>query len=787
MHPLDLKLLRDLGTIKGQVIAVALVMACGLTMMIMARSLVRSLEVTQDAYYRTHRFADVFADLKRAPNSLRPRLAEIPGVAAVDTRVRGALTLDLPGLREPADGTILSLPEDRPPTLNLLYLRKGRVPKTGNRNEVVVSEAFANAHGFNPGDSVEATIYGAREKLEIVGVGLSPEFVFESRPGNPLPDAKRFGVFWMNQRPLAIALNLDGAFNDVIVDLAPGAKPAEVMASLDALLAPYGGLIAFDRGEHPSARQVSDRITILRGFAIAFPVLFLSVAAFMTSAALTRLIRLQREQIAQLKAFGYSASAIGSHYLKFAMVIVLLGSLVGSGAGLWLGHTVTILYRRFFFFPELLFHPDWAALLTGSLAAALVCGLGVSGAVWQAMQLPPAEAMRPEPPAAFRASLLERLGLDRLVSPTMRMALRNIERKPWQSLFTLLGLALATAIPIVPGAMRDGIAYIMEFQWTQAQRQDATVSLIEPGSATAWSAMHHLPGVIASEEFRSVSARLLYGQLDRRVAVTGLPRTAQLNLLLDAQGNPVAMPANGLLLSEKLAEILAVKPGDIVRIEVQEGRRPVLETVVAGTITDFSGLGAYMDIDALRRLMREGSTVSGAHLDVDPARWEEFLAAVKASPRIGALSLTSSARESFNSTTGEMMGLVQTIYLSFAVIVAFGVVYNGARIALSERRRDLATLRVIGFQPGEVAGVLVGELVVLTLIAIPVGLYLGGILAAAMVAVASTETVRMPLILSPRSYATAVLVILVSSSLSFLVVSRRIRSLDLLSVLNARD
>lgn len=787
IHPLNLKLLRDLATIKGQVVAVALVMACGLTMMVMARSLVRSLESTEAAYYRDNHFAEVFADLKRAPNSLGARLARIPGVAAIETRVRGAMTLDLPGMREPADALVLSLPEDRAPALNLLHLRRGRLPNTARRNEVVLSEPFALAHGFKPGDRIDATIRGAREQLEIVGIALSPEFVFESRPGDPLPDSRRFGVFWMSERPLAIALDLEGAFNNVILDVAPGAKPRDVMAELNSLLAPYGGQIAFDRSEHASARQVSDRITVLRGFAIAFPVLFLSVAAFMTSAALTRLIRLQREQIAQLKALGYSSLTIASHYLKFALVIVLLGALLGSGAGLWLGHWVTILYRKFFFFPELNFHPDWNALAIGALAAAAVCALGVAGAVLQAVRLPPAEAMRPEPPADFRPSLIERLGLHRWFSTTTRMALRNIERKPWQSAFTLLGLALATAIPIVPGAMRDGIAYIMEFQWTQAQRQDATLSLIEPASANALGSIQHLPGVIATEPFRSVPARITHGHHSRRIAVTGLPPDSSLNRLLDADGQPVALPAEGLLLSEKLAEILGVKRGDTLRIEVQEGRRPVLETIVNGTITDYSGIGAYMDIGALHRLMREGPSLSGSHLAIDPAQTDAFLAAVKEAPRIGSLSLTANARESFHRTTGEMMSLVQVIYHGFAVIVAFGVVYNSARIALSERRRDLATLRVIGFQPREVAGVLVGELLILTTLAIPIGLWLGGRLAAMLVAVASTETVRMPLILSERSYSTAVLVILLSSGLSFAVVSGRIRSLNLLSVLNARD
>ncbi len=787
MHPLDLKLLRDLGTMKGQVIAVALVMACGLGVMVMARSLVVSLEGTLERYYREHRFAEVFVSLKRAPNALRSRLGQIDGVAAVETRVSGGLILDLPGMKEPADGMIYSLPDDRPQTLHVLALRRGRLPEVGRPNEVVVGEAFAKAHGFEPGHELEATIYGARERLHIVGVALSPEFVYETRPGDTMPDHRRFGVFWMNERELAKALDLDGAFNNVVLDVAPGASRRAVMAALDALLEPYGGQVAFDRSDHPSAKQLQDDITVLRGFAVAFPTLFLSIAVFMTSAALTRLIRLQREQIAQLKAFGYSSWAVGVHYLKFALVIVGLGAAGGVALGLWMGFGMTMLYLKFFLFPSLPFQPDWLGLTLGCLAAAAVSVLGVSGAVWQAVKLPPAEAMRPEPPAEFQRSLLERSGLHRLASPAMRMALRNLERKPWQALFTMLGLSLATAIPIIPGSMRDGIAHLMDFQWTQAQRQDATVSLIEPGSAAAWSALHHLPGVMTSEVFRSVSARLRHGHLQRRVAVTGLPREARLNRLLDAQGRVVVMPLDGLLLSEKLAEVLHVKAGDTLRIDVQEGRRPVFDAVVAGTITDFSGVGAYMDIDALRRLMREGGTVSGAHLAIDPARWDDFYASVKEAPRIGALMITGMARESFHETTGEMMGTVQAIYLGFAVVVAFGVVYNGARIALSERSRDLATLRVVGFQPREVAAVLIGELALLTLLALPLGLYFGGLMAGFMVEISSTETVRLPLIVTSRTYVISVLVILISSLLSFAVVSRRIHNLDLLSVLKARD
>lgn len=784
---LDRKLLRDVGKMKGQMIAVGLVMACGLAMMIMARSLILSLEVTRAAYYEKHRFADVFCDLKRAPNALRDRLAEIPGVAAVETRVVGSVRMDLPGLAEPADGTIVSIPEDRPMRLNTLHLRAGRFPETGKAGEVILSEAFARAHGFEPGDSIEVILRGGRERLRIVGIALSPEYVFEARPGQALPDNKRFGVFWMNERDLATALDLDGAFNNVVVDVAPGADTAPVMAEIDRLLEPYGGLIATDRRDHASAKQLDDEIAILNGMSIAFPVVFLSIATFMTSAVLARVIRLQREQIAQLKAFGYSSAQVGVHYLKFALVIVLIGLTVGGLAGAKLGANVVQLYHKFFQFPELTFHPDFGAIALAFVASAAASFLGVLGAVRQAVKLPPAEAMRPEPPAEFRPSLLERLGVQRLFGPSMRMALRNLERKPWQAAFTALGLALAVGIPVVPGAMRDGIFFLLDFQWTLAQRQDVTVSLIEPGSASALADLKHLPGVIHAEPFRSVPARLRYGHRSHRLAVTGVPPGALLNRALDEKGNPLPIPPDGVLISAKLAEMLGARPGDALVIEVQEGRRPQCVAPIQGLITDYAGLSAYMDIDALRRLMQEGPTVSGAHLAVDRAQWTEFLDAVKETPRIAALSITSALQESFRKTTAESINLIQGIYFMFAIIVSFGVVYNSARIALSERGRDLATLRVVGFTNREVAGVMIGELAMLTVAALPVGLWIGGLLARFIVVSASTETVRLPLILTHQTYATAILIVLLSAGASFFVVSRRIRNLDLLEVLKARE
>jgi putative ABC transport system permease protein len=788
ISPLDRKLLRDISRMKGQVIAVSLVMACGLAMMIMTRSLILTLESTRSAYYQKYAMADVFATLKRAPLATAEQLSNLSGVATVETRVVVDVTLDLPGLTEPATGHIISLPEDGgEPKLNRVFLRSGRFPRTDERREVVVGESFAIENGLNPGDSLVAVINGRRETLNICGIGLSPEFVFEARAGETLPDHKRFSVLWMNYRALAVAYNMDGAFNDLCIDLAPGAPPEPVIAEIDRLLAPYGAGGAFSREDQASAQRLNDELRVLHSLSFIYPLVFLSVAAFMVNAVLARIVRLQREQIAQMKALGYSSRQVGVHYLKFVLVIGILGTLIGGIGGRMLGGGLVNLYTEFFRFPSLEFRMDYSALglaLVISLGASV---LGVLTVVWQAVKLPPAEAMRPEPPADFKPSVFERIGLTNLFSPTFRMALRNIERRPWQAVFTCCGIALATGLMVLPGAMSDSIDHLLTFQWNSQQRHDVAVFLTEPASGKGFHDLEHLPGVIRAEPVRSVGARLRYGHRHRKLSVTGIPQGADLNRLLDGQGAAILMPEDGLLVSEKLAELLGARIGDAVSVEVLEGHRQVVNVPIRGLVTDFAGVGAYMDIAALRRILKEGDTVNGAYLALDHKHWGAFMREVKDTPRAAFVMVKRDQLAAFRKTTGKSIGIIRKLYFVLATIVAFGVVYNSARIALSERSRELATLRVVGFRLAEVRGVLVGELAVLVLIALPAGLLFGRGLALFIMSSFSTETVRLPIVINPATYSIAVVVVLTAAVLSFALVSRMLAKLDLVGVLKACD
>jgi putative ABC transport system permease protein len=784
---LDRKLLRDLARMKGQAAAVAVVMACGLAMLVMSRSLIHSLETARQEYYQSHRFADAFAHLTRAPLDVARSLSQHPGIALVQPGIASQVTLDLAGLNEPASGMVRSLPDLRPPDLNRLFLRRGRWLDPARRDEVLVGEAFALANHLEPGDTLAMLLKGRRRTVRVAGIVLSPEYIFESRPGAALPDNRTYGIFWMREEEVAAAFDLDGAFNHLTVALAPGASLRAVLAHLDRALQPYGGRGAYARTDHPSHIRVSDEIRVLQTLSIGFPLVFLSVSAFMTHAVLSRLLNLQREQIAILKAFGFTNGAIGWHYLKFAIAMVAGGTVLGTLGGIFLGHRLVGMYHIFFRFPELGFELDPAAVATALGVGIAAACVGVAGAVRRATLLPPADAMRPEPPASFRPAILERTGIARLFNHSFRIAVRNLERRPGQAAFTVAGLTLATAILIIPNTFRDSVSDLLGFQWDVVQRQDINLGFVEVSPVGVLPPLRQLPGVLAVEPFRAAAVRLRYGHRSRQLGIQGIPAHGLHTRIVESGYREVPVPADGLVISRKLAEVLEARPGDLLTVEFLEGRRFTRVVPLVGLADDLTGITAYVQRRTLNRWLMEGDVVTGASLRVDAARQPQFLRALKDIPRVSWVALKESLRQNFRQTTAASINLIQSIYLTFATIVAFGVVYNNARISLAERARELATLRVIGFSQREVGAILVFELTLLALISVPLGLALGTGFARGILELVNTETVRLPALFTLHNYAFATATVAVASAISALLVLRRLAQIDLVSALRAPE
>lgn len=784
---LDRKLLRDLWHLRGQVFTVALIVACGIATYVTMRGAYESIERAQRDYYAKYHFADVFAPLKRAPNSLADQIAAIPGVAVVETRVVVEVNLDIPGLEEPAIGRLISIPEDRVPLLNDLYLRRGRYIEPGRSDEILVSESFATANGLEIGGSIGAVINGRWERLRIAGIALSPEYVYEIRGADVFPDNKRFGVLWMSRKALGPLFNMEGGFNDVSLTLSPGASEAGVIKRLDSLLEPYGGLGAFGREDQISNRFLTDEIAQDRITGIFVPSIFLGIAAFLIHVVLSRLVSTQRNPIGLLKAFGYSDLAVGMHYLKFGLVAVLVGVGMGTPLGIWLGRGLARMYQNFFRFPELTFVAGlpllgWSIAISGGAAC-----LGALSSLSAAVAMPPAEAMRPESPPRFKQGIAERMGLSRFVSLPTRMILRNLERRPWKAALTVLGMSFAVAILLVGFYFYDAIEYLVRVQFQTAQRDDVTVTLNEPHGEQARYDVEHLTGVLHSEPFRIVPATLRFAHRSRRVGLQGLEVGADLRRVVDRNLEVARPPSEGVLLTKKLAEILDVSPGDVITVEVLEGARPVRQLQVTGIVDELIGLSAYMELEALNRLMREGPTISGAYLSVDAKALPLLYAQLKRTPAVAGVAVREAMLGSFYQTIAESLRISTFALVVFACVIAIGIVYNGARVALSERGHELASLRVLGFTQGEIGVMLLGEQGLLTAFSVPLGFTLGYGICAALTAAMQTDLYRMPLVLNPNTYAIAVLIVTLASAGTGFLIYRRLKHLDLVEVLKTRE
>jgi putative ABC transport system permease protein len=780
------KLLRDLWALRMQAFTIALVVASGIAGFVGSLSTHDSLLEARDRYYASARFADVFSDARRAPDALALRLAELPGAAEVQTRLVFDTQIALEGVRQPLAARIVgSDPAALAEGINRVTLRSGRWPARGS-SEVLVNQAFANARKLGPGSSVRALLNGRMQTLQVVGVGLSPEYVYATTDAL-LSDDRSFGIFWMDRERLAAAFDMDGAFNSVAIKLRPGASAGAAIEELDGLLAPYGSRGAYPRREQASDKVLAGEIAQQRAFGVFLPTVFLAVAVFILNVVLGRQVATQRDQIAALKALGYEDRSIVAHYLSMSAAIVGAGIAIGLGLGDWLGRYMTGMYTGFFHFPDFYYQrAGWIVLL-----AAAACLAAATAGSWHAVRgvisLRAAEAMRPPSPPVYRPLLLERMGLGGLAGPAGRMILRSVERRPFRALLTVLGIASAVAILIAGTWWKDAIDHLLEVQFSAAQPGDVYLGFTEVRGPGSVHELARLPGVLRAEASRSIPVRLHAGHRSYRTAVQGLAPDAQLRRLVDEKLRVAPLAAGGALLTERLAGVLGLRPGDTVRVEFLEGERRERELTVTGVVGELIGMGVYLDQETLAALAGDGPLVNSGALRTDGGDLGPLYDRLKEMPGIAGVFVKSALIRYTRETSAANILFFTGVLTVFAAAIAVGVVYNSARIALAERAWELATLRVLGFTQREVAVLLLAELGIELLLGIPLGFVAGYHLSLTLVAVTSAEHFTVPLVILPSTYAYAALAILAAGAVSAWIVQRRLSRLDLVGVLKTRE
>jgi putative ABC transport system permease protein len=784
---LDIKVLRDLWNLRMQVLSIALLIASGIAVLVMSVSNYLALVAAMDGHYRSERFADLFAGVKRAPLTLVDRIREIDGMGVVEARVTQPVRIVWPDSDLPITGRIVSVPATGQPLLNRLHLVEGQWIDPVRRDEIIINAAFARARHVRPGDPIDVILNGRLQTFRVAGVALSPEFVFATRGGLPLPDDRNFVVLWASEDAVKGAYDMTGAFNDLVMSAAPGASKAAMIADIDRLLTPYGGIGAYDRHDLPSHRFLEDELIEQETLSIVMPAIFFAIAAFLLNVVLGRMIEAQREQIASLKALGFPNAPIALHYFKLVTVIALIGAVIGVVPGAWFAHSVLESYRAFFRFPILEVHLEPWIIALAVLASLAASYAAAARAVYRIARMPPAEAMRPAVPLE-PARLLRLIPTRRRRIPIQfRMALRAIIGRPIRTLLTIVGIALAVPMVLFGLFWFDAISYMLDVSFERIERGDGFVTLSTPVSARAVNELRAIPGVLLVEGQRVVAARLSAGHRSYRTSVAGLASGSELKVLRDRNLAPIEVPADGMMLSRGLAGMLGVSVGGSVTVEVLEGERPVRDLAVAKLSDDILGFSATMDMHALNQLLREGEVINAAALKVDGRAAQDVWRRLQSFPKIEASSVRSLWLALFNDTIAGMIGVGAAILSGFGILIAVGVVYNSARVTLQERAWELASLRILGFARGEVATLLLTELAFALVVAIPIGLLAGRGLIGAIVAGRARESFQIPVVIEQKSYVIAALVVLVAGVASALVVRRRVDTLDLVSVLKTRD
>jgi putative ABC transport system permease protein len=766
--------------------SIAAVTATAIMTVLTMRGTYESLYSARESYYQTSRFPDVWASLERAPESVKSQLLQIEGVSAVDTRITFASTLDLENRTSPAIGRFYSAsPPDE--MLGALHLRSGRWVKDSDRDQVMVSEKFALANHFADGDTLRAIINGRLRHLEIVATAISPEHSYAVPQGSLFPDDEQYGVLWMSPKAMGAAYNMEGAFNEVALTISSRVDIRFVQSEVDRILKPYGGLGSYTRQTQLSNLFLESELNSNKQTGTIIPGIFLAVVAFLLNIVMRRLISTQRQEIAVLKAFGYTNMDVGLFYLKFALSAVMAGAVVGMVSGVWLGGLMIDVYRDYFDFPDLTYHLSPSLLVFAVAVSSIAAVVGALGGVRGAIRLPPAEAMRPQSPARFTKGLLEHFAFFKRLPSAMRMVVRNIERRPLKTIFSAVGVAFSVAILVIGLFLFDGMYYMMDLQFNVAQREDLTVTFNKALPERIRYDLGRIEGVNRIEFNRMVPVRITKGALKREMAITGRKVGDELNRIVHSDGIIIPLPLHGLVVSQILADQLHLKRGDSVQVEILEGERRKESVPIVGIVEDFLGMNAYMHMESLNDLVRGPRLVTGANLSVMGDNQDDVAKTLSTIPMVASVSSPRRGFELFKKQMSEGLMVSMFFLIGFSSIISVAVIYNGARISLSERGRELASLRVLGFSKKEVSVLLFSEQAVITLCSIPIGWYIGKVLAGVSISQMASESYRFPFVVDWETYAFSAIITIIAAIGSSLIVRRRLNNYDLISVLKTRD
>lgn len=790
MKVLHKKLMRDILRAKGQAFAVAMVICCGAASYITVASSYRNLLLTRDSYYAQYRFEDFSILLEQAPETAAFRVEAIPGVRQARGRIVEDVNVDIEGQKGQRTGRIVSMPDHDEDVIDDIVVLSGRYFDKGASNEVILSDAFATANGLEVGDRIQATINNRKQTLRIIGTALSPEYVYMIRNARDFfPKPERFGIMWVPETWAEMAFDMSAAVNNIVGLVEDPEDLDAVLDSAEKLLDAYGVYATVKGEDQISNRLLSDEIAGLGVSARIIPSIFLGIAALILLVLLNRMVRQERTQIGLLKAFGHSNWTVGGHYVKFALALGVVGCLLGIVVGQYLSQQIIQMYVQFFQFPVLRarVYPD---VLANAMAITVAFAMvGAISAARRAAKIDPAESMRPEAPRHGHRTLIERAGiLWRNLSFTWKMIVRNVGRYRIRAAITVFGVMISAGIMIVGFFSMDSMEYMISYQFEEAQRDDVKINLAREMGKDALFEIQRLPYVRRAEPLLQYPFEVRSAWHKKDVSVTGMPRDATMMVYTDAQGRRMDVGDSGIVLSESVAEDLGVTPGDILTLKPLQGRITDERRVpVRQVVEQYLGAGAYMNIHALSEVLDESLAFNAALVRTETGREQAVSVELKDYPGVATVEVKEESLQALRNTLQESFSISNQILAIFAGVIAFAIIYNSTIVSLTERQRELASLRVMGFSIGEVGRILYNENFLLSAIGLVLGIPFGMAQSWLIVRAYDTELYRLPFYISSTTFWRTGAFIVVFVVLANLAARRKIHTLDMVEVLKERE
>ncbi len=795
MKVLTRKLLRDILRSRGMLLAIILIITAGNTCFVALLSSYFNLVRARNDYYHAHAMADFWVELKKCPSSEMERILEdFPDILRARQRIVFPARVEIPQISEPVNGMVLSLPAEQEPLVNGIALRRGSSFTYELRNQVICSEKFARSRGIEPGDTLILITGGVRKELVVTGTADSPEYVYLAPPGSLMEDAKNYGVFYVKQDFAEDLYNFEGACNNLVGIFSPqGHRRSELLLrELSEKLAPYGVYAAYPRKDQFSALLIDSEIQGLRSMSILLPLVFLGISALILNVLMTRMAEQQRTTAGTLKALGYSNSGLLLHYLGFGIFPGVLGSLLGSLLGFFSSQGLTMIYRNYFTFPRL--HAElYPGVFTAALAlSVLFAALGTLRGLYAIFRLSPAEAMRLPSPRRGKATALEKLlSLGISLGTLWKMVLRSIFRQPMRSLIALLSSSLGAAILLLAFGFVDSMNSMMSFQFEKVFRSDYRMAFKNPLPGEALKELSRLPGVLRGEPLFSVGGTFIHGNARKRGGITGILPGGDLLVPRNRRGEAVPLPSEGILITHRMARQFGLNPGDYVHFLPLRGEQRERLLPVASVIYSTLGQGVYAPLEYLQRIMEEEDVLSEAALVLEPRSGPDIrrtlIEALGERPEIETISDIGREKELLQEQLDGSLKATAVVMILFAGIIFFSSILNGALISLEERKREIATLKVLGYAAPAIGSLFLREILLTNLSGAVLGIPLGYLGLQGLVKAFENDIYSFPGVVYPLSclwtLGTALLFVL----LSYAILYRSLCRLPWQEALNVKE